>query len=76
MNDDKRRAAQSILAVPFFSELFEEIEKAALNQCINAEQNDDETRRNAAAEVRAIRRVRSRLDSIAEQPTGKRSAPA
>lgn len=77
-DDDRRRAAQAVLEVPFFKALFDEIEQAATNQCINAQMNDDETRRNAAAEVRAIRRVRQRLESIASdgQISAVRRAPA
>lgn len=76
-DDDRRRAAQTVLEVPFFHQLWDELEKAAINATINAKLNDDETRRNAAAEVRAIRNVRSRLRSIAEENgiTGRR-APA
>lgn len=75
-DDDRRRAAQAILAVPYFNELIDEIETIALNKCISADLNDDETRRNAAAEVRAIRKVRSRLASHAEQAAETRKAPA
>jgi len=77
-DDDLRRAAQACLEIPFFRVLFDEIEQAATNQCIHAHMNDDETRRNAAAEVRAIRTVRSRLESIASdgQSTAGRRAPA
>lgn len=76
--DDRRRAAQTILEVPFFHALFDDIERAATNQCINAPMNDDDTRRNAAAEVRAIQRVRQRLESIATdgQISPARRAPA
>lgn len=75
---DRARAAQAALEIPLFTELMDELEKAAINQCINAPINDDETRRNAAAEVRAIRSVRSRLESIAKEgnSTGNRQAPA
>jgi hypothetical protein len=76
-DDDRKRAAQAILEFPFALELFAEIEAAATNQCIFAKMNDDETRRNAAAEVRAIRNVLSRLRSIAGQTeTVSRRAPA
>lgn len=75
---DRARAAQAALEIPMFTDLLDELEKAATNQCIHANINDDETRRNAAAEVRAIRSVRSRLESLARegQPTGNRVAPA
>ncbi|GHA15203.1 hypothetical protein GCM10007989_07450 [Devosia pacifica] len=75
-DDEKRRAAEAILNVPFFNALFDEIETAAVNHCINAPMNDDETRRNAAAEARAIRKVRARLTSLAKQPGEPRKVPA
>lgn len=75
---DRARAAQAALEIPMFVELLADLEKAATNQCINANINDDETRRNAAAEVRAIRSVRSRLEAISKegQSIGNRVAPA
>lgn len=78
MTTDRARAAQAALEIPMFTDLLDELEKAATNQCIHANINDDETRRNAAAEVRAIRSVRSRLVAISQegQTTGSRSVPA
>lgn len=79
MTDEERRhAAQAVLEIPFFSHLWDELEHAATNACIFAKMNDDETRRNAAAEVRAIKSVRSRLETIARdgQSSGSRRAPA
>jgi hypothetical protein len=64
-DEDKRRAAQTVLEVPFFLDVWKEMETAAINAIIAANINDDETRRNNAAEVRAIRRIRERLESIA-----------
>lgn len=76
-DEDRRRAAQGILEYPFFVELWAELEKTAINQCVHAPLNDDDTRRNAAAEVRAIRNVLSRLRSLAGQTeTESRRAPA
>lgn len=76
-DDDRRRAAQTILEIPYFHQLWDELEQAAINATINAKMNDDETRRNAAAEARAIRNVRSRLRAIAEEKeTKSRRAPA
>ena len=77
MTTDRARAAQAALEIPFFGALLDDLEKAATNQCILAPINDDETRRNAAAEVRAIRSVRSKLEAIArEGQSTSRSAPA
>lgn len=75
-DDDRRRAAQAVLEIPFFGKLWDELEQAATSACIYAKMNDDETRRNAAAEVRAIRQVRDRLTSLAKQPDAPRKAPA
>lgn len=75
-DDDLRRAASAFLEFPYVQQLFDEIETAATNQCILADLNDDETRRNAAAEVRAIRRVRDRLISMSKHPDAPRRAPA
>lgn len=76
MTTDRARAAQAALAIPLFTDLLDDLEKAATNQCILAPINDDETRRNAAAEVRAIRAVRSRLESISkEKETPSRVTP-
>lgn len=76
--EDQRRAAQAILEAPFARALIDDLERAATNQCILAPMNDDETRRNAAAEVRAIRRFRERLEAIASsgQSGVSRVAPA
>jgi len=77
-DDDKRRAAQACLEIPFFKQLWDEIEQAAINACINARHDDHEGRQAHAAEARAIRTVRQRLASIASdgQATAGRRAPA
>ena len=77
MTTDRARAAQTVLEIPFFTSIIDDIEKAATNQCILAPINDDETRRNAAAEVRAIRKLRSTLEAISKEgQSTSRSAPA
>lgn len=74
---DRARAAQAALEIPLFVGLLADLEAAATNQCILAPINDDETRRNAAAEVRAIRSLRSKLEAIAREGQSKsKSAPA
>lgn len=76
-DDDRRRAAQAVLEIPFFHQLWDDLEKAAVNGCINADFTDHEKRQGHAAEARAIRRIRDRLNSIAsEQPSPSRRAPA
>lgn len=76
-DDDRRRAAQAVLAIPFFHQLWDELEQAAINATINAKYDDHEGRQGHAAEARAIRRVRAGLNSVAtEQPSPPRRAPA
>lgn len=75
--DERRRAAQAVLSIPLVHELFDELEQAAINACIYAKYDDHEGRQAHAAEARAIRRVRERLASIAqEQADAPRRAPA
>lgn len=77
--EDRARAAQAALEIPFFTALLDDLMRSATDRCINATINDDETRRNAAAEARAIRTVRSRLEAISQEGQAKpasRSAPA
>ena len=74
---DRARAAQTVLEIPFFTDLLAEIEKAAIDRCLNAQINDDETRRNEAAEARAVRKLRSKLEAISQEgQSTSRSAPA
>jgi hypothetical protein len=77
-DDDRKRAAQAILEFPFFHQLWNEIEQAAINACINAKYDDHEGRQAHAAEVRAIRRVRQRLEVLSkdDHATAARRAPA
>ncbi|BEV44774.1 hypothetical protein [Afipia carboxidovorans] len=76
-DDDRKRAAQTVLEVPFFIQLWDELEQAAINGCIYAKNTDHETRQAYAAEVRAIRSVRQRLESAASgQSSAGRKAPA
>lgn len=75
-DEERRRAAQTVLEIPFFNALWDEIEQAAISACINAKYDDHEGRQAHAAEARAIRRVRERLTSIAKHPDAPRKAPA
>jgi len=77
-DDDRKRAAQSILEVPFFRQLWDELEQAAINATINARYDDHEGRQAHAAEARAIRRVRERLVNLSKEvdTTASRRAPA
>lgn len=79
MTDEERRhAAQAVLAIPFFTRLWDELEEAAVNATIHARYDDHEGRQAHAAEARAIRRIRQRLESIASdgQIGAARRAPA
>lgn len=76
--DDRRRAAQAILEIPLFHELFAELEEAAVNGCIYTDFADHEKRQAHAAEARAIRNVRQRLVDLSKEvdTTAARRAPA
>ena len=63
--EEQTRAAQAILEIPFARQIIDELERSATTQCILAPINDDETRRNYAAEARAVRHFRERLEAIA-----------
>lgn len=71
-------AARDILAVPLFDELMNELEQAAMNACIYAKYDDHEARQAHAAEARAVRNLRSRLEAISQegQSSGRKQAPA
>lgn len=78
-DDERRRAADAVLSIPFFHVLFDEIEQAAINACLNAKYDDHEGRQAHAAEARAIRKVRSRLEAISKEGQSapvSRKAPA
>lgn len=75
-DDEKRRAAQAVLEIPFFNALWDELEQSAINACINAAPSEHEKRADHALEARAIRRIRSRLQSIASEQGETRKAPA
>ncbi len=77
-DDDRRRAAQTILEVPFFRQLWDDLEQAAINATIYAKYDDHEGRQAHAAEARAIRRVRERLVDLSKEVDASvsRRAPA
>ncbi|MGV2071662.1 hypothetical protein ACQZ4Z_12990 [Agrobacterium vitis] len=76
-DEELQRAAQVILDMPAFHQLWNELEQQAINQCVNAAPTDHEARAAFAAETRAIRRFLTKLKSIAAQANGAgRKAPA
>lgn len=76
-DEEKTAAARALLDNPLFHLLMDDIEAAAINGCINAKVTDHETRAGYAAEVRAIRNLRSKLNHLsAEAKAGANRAPA
>jgi hypothetical protein len=63
--DERKRAAQTVLEIPFFLDLMNEIEQSAITACLNAKYNDHEARQHKALEASVVRKLRSQLESIA-----------
>lgn len=79
MISDKERVAQAtdLLNTPLFHELWDEMEQWAINGCIHAKAIDHETRAAFAAEARAIRNFRSKLNVIVDEAkVTRKGAPA
>lgn len=77
MTTDRARAAQAALEIPFFTDLLDELEGAAVNACLTAKYNDHEARQHHAIEAMAVRKLRSRLEAISKEgQTANRQAPA
>jgi hypothetical protein len=75
-DEERKRAAQALLDMPLFNQLWDELETAAVDRCINAKPNDDETRRVMASEARVIRLFRDRIRSLAQSAVEGKKAPA
>lgn len=74
---EKVAQARSLLDTPIFNLLMDEMEMAAINSCIFAGPKDDETRAAYAAEARAIKNFRSKLNAlVSEANTTRKGAPA
>jgi hypothetical protein len=74
---EKVAQARSLLDTPLFHVLWDEMEFAAVNACIFADPKDDEKRHAYAAEARAIKNFRTKLNALvseANQP--RKGAPA
>lgn len=78
MRDEERIAyAQMLQDNPLLHEILEQIETAAIDACINAKPTDEATRGAYAAEVRAVRNFRRKLNLAREEATDAGSqAPA
>lgn len=74
----RAEAARDILSIPLYSELMDELEKAAVNAAVYAEYDDHEARQAHLAQVKAIRDLRSRVEVISreDQSTNRKQAPA
>lgn len=56
------------------NEIFDGLERDALELCVNCPVGDDETRREATGEVRAIRSVRRKLKALLAKTTPRTGA--
>lgn len=72
----KAYAVETMFQIPYFTELWDEFERVAINTCINADPLDHETRAAYAAEARAIRKFRSKLNRVLVEAKAVRSVPA
>lgn len=80
-DSEKVAAARVLLDMPLFDLLWNELEQAAINGCLYAKATDSETesevRAAKAAEARAIRNFRSKLNAIvSEANVSRNGAPA
>ncbi len=68
MNEhDKMMAAKTAVENPAVMAILDDLERANVNKVINADPGNDEARAVYSAETRAIRKLRSRLKSLANQ---------
>lgn len=72
----KAAAVRAMMDIPYFNEVWDEIERNAVNACVNAGPTDPEKTLAYAAEARAIRKFRSRLNLVLEEAKAARNAPA
>lgn len=70
--------AKAILANPLFAVLMDDLEATAVNQIVSAKYDDHEARQAYAADIKAIRNLRSSVEAISQegQATGRKQAPA
>lgn len=76
-DEEKSAAARALLDNPLFHLLMDDIEATAINGCVNAKTTDHEARAAYAAEIRAIRNLRNKLNHLTEEAkAGGYQAPA
>jgi len=78
---EKVAQARALLDMPIFHKLWDEMEEGAINACLYAKATDTETesevRASRAAEARAIRNFRSKLNAlVSEANVSRKGAPA
>lgn len=71
---ERRNAAQMLLDNPLFDETMSGLERAAIEQCIYA--TDDDTRRFAAQKVQAVRSFRQDCVAALRNTPPPKGAPA
>ncbi|QRY69181.1 hypothetical protein JVX98_13250 [Ensifer sp. PDNC004] len=76
--EDKQAAARVLMDMPLVAALLDELEAAAVNGCINAPLKDDEARAAFAAEARAVRNFRSKIQFLSQDQSSAdgKGAPA
>lgn len=75
--EERVACARAMLDNPLFGILMDEMEKSAVDRCVNAKPVDHETRAAMAAEVRAIRKLRNAITVLVEEANAPNtSAPA
>ena len=72
---EHRGEAEYLLDSELLKEIFGQLERDALERAINAKASDDELRRTCTQEVRAIRAVRSQLETLAKGATKAKRSP-
>lgn len=68
---DQRGAAEYLRDHPLLNEIFDGLERDAMERSVGAKAEDDETRRDTMHRVRVIRDVRGKLARLAEPTNPK-----
>lgn len=76
--EDKQAAARVLMDMPLVTLLLDELEMSAVNGCINAQITDHEARAAFAAEARAVRNFRSKIQFLSQDQSSAdgKAAPA